>query len=406
MSNARWDSPYDHTIVFSLFKKNFTELNNAYWAYVPAVNKINKLVKQEVQDNKRQPIDFFIVHDEDDRRLASTFEEWRGDFNEFQNYTQLNFLMLLNSCFETYLRTIVSIAIESKPGVIIQCKDAVDGVTLLRNRLGYGDIEDKEYQFSNAIESITKGTWQSRNGSYIKLFSNSPLSDDDIKKLDELRTLRNRIGHFFARDDRYYKTPLYSDYRKAERLSHDRLISYFALVFSVVNQIDNHLQKDYIGSYDIIKYYYGCISDGTITGVTTGQKAQMLQTMLGHIGLKPVSREFCANLITTCSLEDSNEICIFISHVCLRMINKYITEKNIELIYKGKRKRLTRRDLKRYIMENGFQEDTCIYRKVSYHGGEEYFYSKMLIDKIVEHIINNVGKTALGYEIMTLECEK
>ena len=403
MSNERWNSPYDHTIVFSLFKKNFTELNNSYWAHIPAANKIKKLAKTEIQEKGLRPIDYFIVRDEDDRRLANSFEDWSRDYNEYMNYTRLCFLMLLSSCFETYLRTIVGLAIESKPGVIIQCKDAVDGVTLLRSNQGYGAVHSRKNQFSKAIESIITGMWTCRNDNYIKLFSKSPLSKGDIQKLDELRILRNRLGHHFARDDKHYNTPLYSDYKEAERLSHTRLKSFFALVFSVATKIDEHLQKNYIGSYDIIKYYFGCVGDGTITGESTGQKAQVLQTMLGRLGLKPVSREYCANLITLCSLDDSNELCIYISHVSLSMINNDIVSSGINLIFDGKKAKFTKKALKRYIKENNIQENTGYYRKASYRGGEEYFYSKLLIQRIVDYIIENTGGSALGYEVKTNE---
>lgn len=75
---------------------------------------------------------FFLIPDEEDRRMAPTYGEWKIDFSEYVNYSRLNIIMLLSSCFETYLRTVVSLSFESKPGVIINCQDAVDGAALLK----------------------------------------------------------------------------------------------------------------------------------------------------------------------------------------------------------------------------------------------------------------------------------
>ena len=304
MSNERWNSPYDHTMVYSLFKKNFTELNDTYWAHYPASTTIMKKAKSEIEAKNLRPLDFFVVHDKDDRRVASSYGKWCNDYEDYLNYARLSFLMLLNSCFETYLRTIVSLAIESKPGIMIRCKDAVDGVSLLKSDPGYSSLQDNNYQFRNAVESVVKGTWNSRNKNYVRLFSYSPLTADDIRTLDQLRTLRNRVGHFFARDDTAYSAPLFPEYQRAERLKHDTLIKYFALVESVVTRIDGHLQSEYIGSYDIIRYYSDCARKGKIKGVNTDEKARSFQIILGTEGPKPVSKEFCTNLIKSCGLEE------------------------------------------------------------------------------------------------------
>ena len=304
LNSDRWNSPYDHTMVYGLFKRNFTELNDAYWAHCPASNTIQRKAKAEIKAKNLQPLDYFDVHDEEDRHVADSYEKWDLNYREYLNYTRLSFLMLLNSCFETYLRTIVSYAIESKPGILIQCKDAVDGVSLLITRSEYANPRNKRYQFGETIDSVVKGNWYERNNNYKRWFLNSPLTGDEIKELDQLRTLRNKIGHYFARNDTFYTVPLFPDYQPAERLSHKRLIRFFRLVNEVVTKIDNHLQSEYIGSYDIIRFYLDCANKGMIKGLNTEEKARSFQTIIGTSGLKPVSKEFCANLIQSCGLEE------------------------------------------------------------------------------------------------------
>lgn len=127
MANERWNSPFPHTIAFVLFKEHFTELNHVYWAHVPAASTIEKKALEALKSEDADPKRYFLIPDKDDRRIPKTYAQWKSFYREFSNYTRLNMLMLLSSCFETYLRTIVSLSLESKPGVIIKAPDAVDG---------------------------------------------------------------------------------------------------------------------------------------------------------------------------------------------------------------------------------------------------------------------------------------
>ena len=113
MSKERWNSPFVHSIAFILFKKHFTELNKIYWAHVPAASTIEKKAFEALKSEDADPKKYFLIPDKDDRRIALTYSEWKTDYREFSNYTRLNMLMLLSSCLETYLRTVVSLSLES-----------------------------------------------------------------------------------------------------------------------------------------------------------------------------------------------------------------------------------------------------------------------------------------------------
>lgn len=147
MANERWNSPFPHTIAFVLFKEHFTELNYVYWAHVPAASTIEKKALEALKSEDADPKRYFLIPDKDDRRISKTYAQWKSFYREFSNYTRLNMLMLLSSCFETYLRTIVSLSLESKPGIIIKAPDAVDGWFLFRKNSNYGNYGSKDYQF-------------------------------------------------------------------------------------------------------------------------------------------------------------------------------------------------------------------------------------------------------------------
>lgn len=76
MANERWESPFPYTLAYNLFKQHFTELNRVYWAFVPAKDTIKKAAKTPYQMTMLIPR-AFLVKDEDDKRIAPTYTEWK-----------------------------------------------------------------------------------------------------------------------------------------------------------------------------------------------------------------------------------------------------------------------------------------------------------------------------------------
>ena len=167
MANERWESPFPYTLAYNLFKQHFTELNRVYWLLYQRKTLSRKLQKTPYQMTMLIQ-ELLLVKDEDDKRIAPTYTEWKTAFGDFENYTRLNMLMLLSSCFETYLRTALALSFESKPGVIIQCPDAVDGAFLLKSDINYGNANYDQYRFSSQIDGICKGSWSKRISEFQK----------------------------------------------------------------------------------------------------------------------------------------------------------------------------------------------------------------------------------------------
>lgn len=397
--NERWQSPYPRTIAYNLFIKHFTELNDVYWAHVPAASTIEKKALQELGSEDADPKQYFLVKDEDDRRISATYKDWKNKYREFSNYTRLSMLMLLSSCFETYLRTIVALAIESKPGVIIDCPDAVDGVSLLKSKNGYGDTNSKDYPFASAIDDICTGDWNKRASQLEKYFSSKIISEQDIKDLDCLRVNRNDIGHHFGRTKKKYNTPLFADFESANRLSHSKMISYFALVYKTVTTIDDYLKEKYIGAYDLVKFYFSCIKNGQITSDSVGQQAKDFQKRLGQLGFKPIGGEYCHNLISYCVVGIDNASCLYATKVSVKMIRRELKKQNIHLVREGRTvpfKESFFNKLVKGLMLRG-KKEFCG-RFVNEHQ-TEYFYSAKCIEFIFEHLANHIGDEIMGYKI-------
>lgn len=390
MANERWISPFKHTIAYILFVKHFTELNNIYWAHVPAASTVEKKALEALGSPEADPKTYFLIHDEDDRRVSPSYKKWKESYRMFSIYTRMNMLMLLSSCFETYLRTIISISVESKPGLIIGCPDAIDGIFLLKSKIDYGDLGNSSYQYLEIVESICKGDWPTRASNYVKYFGQIPIAEDEIKALNELRLKRNLVGHYFGRAKKNYETPLSFTPEPVQKISHDKLKEYFSVVYHVVQKIDVHLHVNYIGSYDIIKYYYQRRQNGDICGKTAGAQAKELQKLIGGSGLPPVGNEYYFNLITYFTLDDKDNTCKYGKKACIIAINRKLDEAGISIIRDERPIRFSSYHFNLFCKAYLFHENIEYCEKHSHTPHPpEYYYSMKAIDFIVTKIIGN-----------------
>ena len=389
MADERWISPFNSSLAYVLFMKHFTELNTIYWAHVPASNTVIKHIKQKSVDNPTTDFcKLFVVKDEDERRLASDYNAWNQDYKEFLNYTRLNMLMLLSSAFETYLRTIVSLAIESKPGTVLGCPESIDGAFLLKKDINYGMYNDKNYLFSNIIDDVCRGEWSKRVEAYEKYFGTAPTGlKGNISKLDELRRTRNEIGHYFGRKKNQYETPILMAPKEVERVSHDNLIKYMNTVHKTVKSIDEHLHITFVGSYDIIKFYFQEIHIDS-KDLTPGIQAKNLQKHLGEKGLRTAGTEYYKNLLSYMCLEDKDQMCGFGQKSCVKEINRCLLQKNIGIIESGKKKKFNNFMFSLFSKEYNFKNNPEYCKKYTFDT-DVYLYSSKVIDLIVTEVAKN-----------------
>ncbi len=385
MIDVRWTSPFEHTIPFSLFHKHFTEINDAYWAYVPAASTIEKRALEGLQNEAEDPRKYFLISDEDDRRVANTYSEWKASFREFGNYTRLNIIMLLSSCFETYLRTVVSLAFESKPACILGCPDKIDGVFLLKSKNGYGEFKSKEYLFKDSIESVCSGDWIKRAGNYRRFFNTLPFQTD-ICKLDELRIKRNNIAHFIARKKEEYESTISPEPIDPIRISSQALKDYFALIYRTAIKIDEHLHKDYIGSYDILKFFYFFARKNNLMSEPPTVLARELRKQLGSRGLQTVGQEYYKNLMEYFCLNDEDCVFRYSRNACIKEVNRRIAD--ISISANGKKCDFSAYFFRMFCKKFKVNENPDYTEMHKFKNCEIYFYSDKMIDSIVSFLQN------------------
>lgn len=391
MIDVRWKSPFPYTLAFNLFKKHFTELNDAYWAFVPANNTIKSQAKKNLQNESDDPKKFFLIPDDEDRRLAPTFGEWKRSIDTFSQYTRLNMVMLLSSCFETYLRTVTALAFESDPGVLILAHQSVDGVNLLKSNLDYGNINSKDYLFQKEVDSICHGVWEVRLSNFQHFFGSLPNTVIDRKEdLDNLRKTRNNIGHFFGRTKEKYSSPLVLSPSDIQSVSHTQLLKFFAIVFNTAEAIDSYLQINYIGSYDIMKLYitrkrpYEGISKSSVL------RAREFKKYLGENGLLRADLDYFINLVNLCDIDIAHNQCIYCARTCIREINEQLKNRGITLFRDTHERRFNKSDLIKIVKSNQWRTNHEYCQRNPLNPQQnEYLYSAKAVDEIVKMVAAN-----------------
>lgn len=125
--------------------------------------------------------------------MAKSSHDYVAHLKQFDN-TRLNTLVSVSAYFETYLSSVVSLAIESDLGLLYEIPKKIDGISVLKHN------NNNNYSFFDKSKSITKGTWAQRISNFKKIFKVVPQELIDAESdLEKMRHLRNNMAHAFGR---------------------------------------------------------------------------------------------------------------------------------------------------------------------------------------------------------------
>lgn len=243
----RWECPWDRTWAYVVFKKHHTQLNDLWWSHHSASRRASSIAKSV--GDKQPTVKAFPAAIFGTGRDQMPLSEWYKHYSEFDNWVRLSNAMALCGYFEVFLAKSANLALRSDPATLLNSSQAVDGVGLLKRGL----LPD----FKEQITSITKNNWSARLHSYEKYFGHVPneLASQE-SELDQLRKLRNGVGHAFGRDLDDYDSPFIFEPKALQRLSEKRLKKWLGIVEKAANAIDEHLREKHIGSFEIFEAYH------------------------------------------------------------------------------------------------------------------------------------------------------
>ena len=137
------------------------------------------------------------------------------------------------------------------------------------------------------------------------------------------------IGHFFARKKEEYEITYSPEVAPPIQVSASKLKEYFNLINTAVVQIDQHLHVNFIGYYDVLKYFYFHMRKNDLVNENPSILARELRKQMGRLGMQTVGKEYYSNLLDYFALQDEKCLFKYSRKNCVKIINGRLKESNI-----------------------------------------------------------------------------
>jgi hypothetical protein len=261
-------------------------MNSLYWSHVPASASAQRTYRLN-KDSGKTTHQVFNLKGTDASRVTDSLNAYSKHLTEFDNWTRLNTLVSALGYFEIYLGSVISLAIESDPGLLFSISRKIDGVNVLKHG------SQSEYSFFDKSEEITKGDWDKRITSYKRIFGTVPSELVDSKALlDRMRKIRNNVSHAFGRDIDLSRARTTTSMVDIERLSLLTLQKYLEIIRRVARAIDAHLLDKHIGEFELIHFYHVKKEE-----LNTKNPVKDLKTKINGLYVEAKSFSYCDDLI-------------------------------------------------------------------------------------------------------------
>lgn len=273
----RWKSNTPNSWPYRVLRQYDDELVRMEVFHMKTMQYVFKCLDKDGAEDE-SPIGNFI---EGYDRGVVTVKRWVAILKNYENWLRLNQLMAMMSSFETYIASVVKLAIDSNPGLLIGCPKEIDGIKLVKEGKDVASIVPKAL-YDSSIKNCVDGDWDKRLSSMSKLFGDLPaiLSKEETKsELQKMSDMRNKIGHAFGRDIDKARDYELIQKLEIERIGKDHFDKCHKLIKKVALELDKFLLKNIIGNYQIL-YQYHRIHNKLSETATIGEKAIELKRSL------------------------------------------------------------------------------------------------------------------------------
>lgn len=285
----RWKSQDDYTYAYKIFNRYHTYMNSLYWSYAPAFAYSQMTYSKKKKEGGKLPetLDLFNLSGKDTERVASNLDDWSRHFKEFDNWTRLNALLSVNSYFEIYLSSVVSLAVESDIGLQFSASKSIDGLTIVKN------ANSKKYSFFDISRETTVGEWSKRRTRFKQIFGSAPQELTTYEReLEIIRRIRNSVAHSFGRDIEKSRSRSQIDILEIQSVSLKTLQKYMNVIRTVARSIDKQLLDSHIGDYEAVFYYHEIKAT-----LPTNNYVKEFKRKLNSLYVKQKSISYCEQLI-------------------------------------------------------------------------------------------------------------
>lgn len=221
-----------------------------------------------------------------------TVKDWSDGFNAFDNWVNLSNVTTIASNLETYLASIVSLAILSDPSVLIGAPSkSIDGAYVLKHGTGPRTNIDEH------VVACTKGDWSSRLAAMERLFGRVPHSmREKHRDLEAIRNIRNRFGHAFGRDIDASRQHGQIEIAAMEKVTRNAVARLGTSAWRFAHSTDNFLLGRHIGDFEAVSYY-AQLYPSQLSSVPPGQRAMNFKKAIGQFGAGLRGKVYCKGLV-------------------------------------------------------------------------------------------------------------
>ncbi|WP_156851961.1 hypothetical protein [Novosphingopyxis baekryungensis] len=219
-------------------------------------------------------------------------KDWSNGFNSFDNWVNLSNVTTISSNLETYLASVVGIAILSDPSVLISAPSrAIDGAYVLKQGTG------PRTNTTEHVIACTKGDWSSRLAAIERLFG--PIPETMREKhgdLEEIRNVRNRFGHAFGRDIDASREHGQIEIAPMEKVTRTTVARLGTAAWRFAQETDRFLLHNHIGDFEAVNYY-AKLYPTLLSTVPPGQRAVDFKKAIGRFGGGLRGKIYCKGLV-------------------------------------------------------------------------------------------------------------
>ena len=286
----RWNHRHKSSWALRVFKQHTNELMRMFISFNNSKEYTYKNLKNESAKWGDKPDKYFkFTKWEYDK--FDDLQDWSNGYNELENWINLNALVSMSSTFETYIATIIPLALESDIGILFGTSKKIDGISILK----YGKKEP--FDFDNIIINTTKGDWNSRLSTYGNTFGCIPrYLGENIGNLEKIRKIRNDLAHAFGRDINKSRDKFILKSLPIKNLSKEKFLKYQNIIWKSALEIDAHLTNFHIGEYQALLFYHNLYSELNQTSHPSIRAAE-LKKKIGQYGDLAAGKKFCKGLV-------------------------------------------------------------------------------------------------------------
>jgi hypothetical protein len=277
---------------FSLraFNQCETEINKHFWSF-KVISEYSRFIAQA---QKRKNANAATAHvfkasGPDAMRIPPTVSDWLEARKELENWLRLGALVSASSYLEVYLNQIVRSALMSDPLCRFGASKQLDGVILLK--------VGKELPYSEEVEAITKGEWNSRLAAFARIFGGVPSGvQSHVSTLEKVRKIRNEFAHGFGRE-LSVPSPSNLNTKPIHPFSQQSFVKYIGVISKAAASLDKFLLTGFIGNFELVHYYHEWKAKPRDARDAKYDAARAFQRSLSREVSSPTNAEFCRQLV-------------------------------------------------------------------------------------------------------------